>query len=115
MIWLLRLLAIPVFMAIMRRQRASQPAMIQDIEKLNMTQQLKLTWALARDKRVPVLVRPMLLLPAAYMASPIDLLPDFIPVIGRLDDKFVASTTYALLARFVPLAILREHVDRVKS
>jgi uncharacterized membrane protein YkvA (DUF1232 family) len=45
------------------------------------------------------------------MASPIDLLPDFIPVIGKLDDKLVASTAYAVLARFVPPAVLREHVD----
>jgi uncharacterized membrane protein YkvA (DUF1232 family) len=109
--WLLRLLAIPAFIFIIRRQKASRPAMINEIEKLDMNQRLKLTWALARDERVPVLVRPLLLLPAAYIASPIDVLPDFIPVIGKLDDKFVASTTYSLLARFVPPAVLREHID----
>jgi len=110
--WLLRLLAIPVIWLVMRRQRRSRVAIIDDIEKLGMQQRLRLTLALARDKRVPVLVRPLLLLPAAYMASPIDLLPDFIPVIGRMDDKFVASTTYALLARFVAPDVLREHVDK---
>jgi uncharacterized membrane protein YkvA (DUF1232 family) len=113
--WLLRLLAIPAVVFIMRRQKRSRPALIADIEKLDMSRRLKLTWVLARDKRVPVLVRPLLLLPAAYIASPIDLVPDFIPVIGKLDDKFVASTTYALLARFVPPAVLREHVDRAAS
>jgi uncharacterized membrane protein YkvA (DUF1232 family) len=102
-------------MFIMRRQKRTRPALIADIEKLDMSRRLKLTWALARDKRVPLFVRPLLLLPAAYIASPIDLLPDFIPVIGKLDDKFVASTTYALLARFVPPGGLREHVERAAS
>jgi uncharacterized membrane protein YkvA (DUF1232 family) len=110
--WLLRLLAVPALFLIVRRQRATAPAIVGDIEKLSLSRRLKLTWALARDKRVPLLVRPALLLPAAYMASPIDLLPDFIPVVGKIDDKFVSSTAYALLARFVPPAVLREHVDR---
>ena len=113
MAWLLRIAAIPVLMFIVGRQRRTRPAIINDIEKLNWSRRLKLTWALARDKRVPLLVRPMLLVPAAYMASPIDLLPDFIPGIGKLDDKFVSSTAYSLLARFIPPDILREHVDAV--
>ena len=113
MAWLLRIAAIPILMFIVRRQRRSRPAIIADIEKLNWSRRLKLTWALVKDKRVPLLVRPMLLVPAAYMASPIDLLPDFIPGIGKLDDKFVSSTAYSLLARFIPPDILREHVDAV--
>lgn len=108
----LRFLAVPVIWWILRRQRASRSAVIGEIEKLSMNQRLKLTWSLAKDDRVPFLVRPLLLIPAAYMASPIDLIPDFIPGVGRLDDAFVASTSYSLLARFVSPAVLREHVDR---
>jgi uncharacterized membrane protein YkvA (DUF1232 family) len=108
---LLRFLAVPVIWFIVRRQRASRSAVIDEIEKLSLNQRLKLTWNLAKDERVPLLIRPLLILPAAYMASPIDVLPDFIPIVGKLDDAFVASTAYLLLARFVPPAVLREHVD----
>jgi uncharacterized membrane protein YkvA (DUF1232 family) len=47
------------------------------------------------------------------MASPIDVLPDFIPVVGKLDDEFVALAAYSLLVRFVSPDLLREHVDWV--
>ena len=111
--WLLRLLAIPVALVVLRAQGRSQAgALIKDIEKLSTNQRLKLTWALVQDNRVPLFVRPLLVLPAVYIASPIDLVPDFIPVIGRIDDRFVSSTTYSLLARFVPPTVLREHIDR---
>ncbi len=108
---LLRFLAIPVIWMIVRRQRSSRAPVIDEIEKLNFSRRLKLTWSLARDERVPIYVRPLLLLPALYLASPIDVIPDFVPVVGKLDDAFVASTAYSLLVRFVPPAVLREHVD----
>ncbi|TYC49969.1 DUF1232 domain-containing protein [Zoogloea oleivorans] len=40
----------------------------------------------ARDPRTPMIVRGLALFVAAYAFSPIDLIPDFIPVIGYLDD-----------------------------
>lgn len=87
--------------------------MVGEIEKLSHSRRLKLTWSLLRDERVPLYVRPLLLLPGLYMASPIDVLPDFIPVVGKLDDEFVALAAYSLLVRFVSPDLLREHVDWV--
>jgi uncharacterized membrane protein YkvA (DUF1232 family) len=71
---------------------------------------LSLTWRLAKDKRVPLYARPLAVLPAVYMMSPIDVFPDFIPVIGKLDDAFVVSTAYSLLSRLVPDSLLQEHL-----
>jgi uncharacterized membrane protein YkvA (DUF1232 family) len=46
---------------------------------------------LARDPRVPLLRRAQLILLGAYLASPIDLVPDFIPGVGQLDDAAIAA------------------------
>lgn len=52
-------------------------------------------WLIAKDKRTPNSIKFLALIIAAYAFSPIDLIPDFIPVLGYLDDIIV-----------VPLGIL---------
>lgn len=54
----------------------------------------KLAWSLARDERLPRSRRAALLAGAAYLASPIDLVPGIIPVAGQLDDA--AAVLFAL-------------------
>ena len=114
MIILLRLLAIPIVWLIVRRQRATRNETVAAIESLGWNDRLSLTWRLARDSRVPLFARPLALLPALYMMSPIDVLPDFIPVVGKLDDTLVVSTAYALLSRLVPESLLREHLEATR-
>ena len=46
---------------------------------------------------------------AAYAVSPIDLIPDFIPVVGYLDDLILVPLGIALVIRMVPFAIMEEH------
>ena len=53
----------------------------------------------ARDPRTPAYVRVLALLVAAYALSPIDLIPDFIPVIGYLDDLLIVPLGLALVVR----------------
>ena len=60
----------------------------------------------ARDPRTPILVRALAVLIAAYALSPIDLIPDFIPVIGYLDDLLLVPLGLALVVRLTPPAIL---------
>ncbi len=60
----------------------------------------------ARDPRTPVLVRVLAVLTAAYALSPIDLIPDFIPVIGYLDDLFLIPLGLVLVIRLTPPEIL---------
>src|SRR6188474_3237319 len=50
----------------------------------------RLAWALARDPRVSRSRRLAVLAGAAYVISPVDLIPGFIPLAGQLDDLFVA-------------------------
>ncbi|HEX5500981.1 MAG TPA: DUF1232 domain-containing protein [Thermomicrobiales bacterium] len=73
----------------------------------------RLGWRLLRDPRVPSW--PKLLVPALtvlYVLSPIDLLPDFLPVLGQLDDVGVIALALALVAmlvRWSPAPIVAEH------
>jgi len=60
----------------------------------------------ARDPRTPLLVRVLALFVAAYALSPIDLIPDFIPVIGYLDDLLLVPLGLALVVRLIPPEVL---------
>ncbi len=61
----------------------------------------------ARDPRTPCIVRVLAVLIAAYALSPIDLIPDFIPVIGYLDDLLLVVLAYALVMRLTPSEVLQ--------
>jgi len=56
----------------------------------------------ARDPRTPLSVRLLALAVAAYALSPIDLIPDFIPVLGYLDDLIILPALIALTIHFIP-------------
>ncbi|GAB1594576.1 YkvA family protein [Lysobacter claricitrinus] len=59
----------------------------------------------ARDPRTPWGVRLLALGVAAYALSPIDLIPDFIPVLGYLDDLLIVPLGIALVMRWLPAGI----------
>ena len=63
----------------------------------------------ARDPRTPWFVRLLALAVAAYALSPIDLIPDFIPVLGYLDDLLLVPFGLTLAIRLVPPSVLAEH------
>ena len=63
----------------------------------------------ARDPRVPWYAKAVAACVAAYALSPIDLIPDFIPVLGYLDDVLLVPLGIALAIRLIPPPILEEH------
>lgn len=63
----------------------------------------------ARDPRVSWPAKAVAAITVAYALSPIDLIPDFIPVLGYLDDLVLIPMGIALAIRLVPPAILAEH------
>jgi uncharacterized membrane protein YkvA (DUF1232 family) len=63
----------------------------------------------ARDPRVAWPVRLLALAVAAYALSPIDLIPDAIPVLGLLDDAIIVPLGILLVVRLLPPEILAEH------
>ncbi len=58
-----------------------------------------------RDPRVPWYAMLLALLVAAYALSPIDLIPDFIPVVGHLDDLVLVPLGIALTRRLIPAPV----------
>jgi uncharacterized membrane protein YkvA (DUF1232 family) len=65
-------------------------------------------WLAARDPRTPPVARLVALAVAGYAPSPIDLIPDVIPVIGQLDDLIVVPLGIALAIRLVPPELMAE-------
>ena len=63
----------------------------------------------AHDPRVPWYVKAVGLAVAAYALSPIDLIPDFIPVVGYLDDLIIVPLGIAVVVWMIPPAIIAEH------
>ncbi len=62
----------------------------------------------ARDPRTPWYARLLVAAVVAYALSPIDLIPDFVPVIGYLDDLLLIPLGLALAIRLIPPAVLDE-------
>jgi uncharacterized membrane protein YkvA (DUF1232 family) len=62
-----------------------------------------------RDPRVPWYVKVLGAGVVAYALSPIDLIPDFIPVLGYLDELVLLPLGLLLVARLIPQGILDEH------
>ena len=59
-------------------------------------------WKLARDKRTPRAAKWIAFAVIAYAVSPIDLIPDFIPVLGLLDDLVLIPLGIALVVKLTP-------------
>lgn len=70
---------------------------------------LKLVWRLARDPRVPARTKATLFLLGGYLVSPIDIIPDFIPGIGQLDDIAVIAFVLDQLLNRLPEDVVAEH------
>lgn len=63
----------------------------------------------ARDPRVPWYAKALAAVVAAYALSPIDLIPDFVPVLGYLDDLLLLPLGILLVIRLTPPGIMAEH------
>ena len=66
-------------------------------------------WLAVRDPRTPLFAKLVGLLVAAYALSPIDLIPDFIPVLGLIDDAILIPAGVWLFEKLVPAYLLAEH------
>jgi uncharacterized membrane protein YkvA (DUF1232 family) len=67
---------------------------------------LILLWLCCRDDAMPWPPKLIALVTLAYAASPIDLIPDFIPVLGYLDDVILLPLGIALALRLTPAALI---------
>jgi len=76
---------------------------------------IRLLWALLRDGRVPAQQKLILAGIGAYLFFPIDLIPDFVPVLGQLDDLAVVILGLDLFIRSAPADIVEEHLAKISQ
>lgn len=65
-------------------------------------------WLAARDPRVPWHAKAVAAAVAAYALSPIDLIPDFVPLLGYLDDLLIVPLGILLAVRLIPAPVMQE-------
>lgn len=71
----------------------------------------KLLWRLTRDPRVPARSKATLVILMGYVVSPIDIIPDFVPGVGQLDELVIAAFVLDQMLNRVPTEVVREHWD----
>jgi len=59
-----------------------------------------------KDKRTPATAKVLIGITVGYLLSPIDLIPDFIPVLGLLDDLIIVPALIALSIKLIPATVL---------
>ena len=69
----------------------------------------RLVWKLTLDKRVPLFLRMLLPLAIVYAISPVDIVRDRVPVLGRFDDLIFISMALLLLVKLSPREVVDEH------
>jgi uncharacterized membrane protein YkvA (DUF1232 family) len=72
---------------------------------------VKLVARLMKDPRVPARPKALLVVLGAYLVSPIDVIPDFVPGLGQLDDLVLAAFALNQILNRVPDECVREHWD----
>ncbi len=81
----------------------------------NLKRDIVALWLAARDPRVPWYAKALAAAVSAYALSPIDLIPDFIPVLGYLDDLLIVPLGIAAAVRLIPAAVLAELRQRAAA
>lgn len=69
----------------------------------------------ARDPRTPLLAKLLAGAVAAYALSPLDLIPDFIPILGYLDDVVIVSLGMVLVIRLLPPQVLHDAREKAAT
>jgi uncharacterized membrane protein YkvA (DUF1232 family) len=63
----------------------------------------------ARDPRVPWYAKALAICVAGYALSPIDLIPDFVPILGYMDDVVIVPLGILIVIKLIPAEIMAEH------
>jgi uncharacterized membrane protein YkvA (DUF1232 family) len=77
--------------------------------------QARLAVRLFREPRVPALLKAVPVLAGLYLISPIDLVPDFLPGLGQLDDLGVILAALELFVRLCPAGVQAHHREALSQ
>jgi len=76
---------------------------------------LRLAWALFRDRRVGAVIKLLPIMAVIYVISPLDVLPDIIPVVGWVDDLIVAGGLLLLFFILAPRDVVIERLRKARN
>lgn len=93
-----------------RARRALRDPLVRAVLQLPWRSKLTLLRRVMADRRVPLWVKTLIPVLGLYLLSPVDLIPDFVPVLGYLDDVLILGGGLWLLARAVPRTVWESHV-----
>lgn len=96
--------------AVVRSQDDDARALAGRVGRLPWRGKARLAWELLGDPRVPLWLRATIPALVLYLLLPLDVIPDFIPVLGHLDDLLVVALGVGLLVRFTPRDVVEERL-----
>ncbi len=67
------------------------------------------------DKRTPIIAKVLASITVGYLLSPIDLIPDFIPILGLLDDLIIVPLLIKLTLKLIPTHIIEDIKNKIDS
>ncbi len=95
--------------------RTSRGEVLKRIRALPWRRKASLAMRLLKDRRVPWGAKALVPALAGYLAMPLDIIPDFIPVLGQLDDLLIVAAGLWLLVRLTPAAIVEDHLQALEQ
>lgn len=100
-----------------RVQKEKGLSIIQKMKKWakNLKKQLLVLYLAYRDERVPWYAKLFTMLVVAYAFSPIDLIPDFIPILGYLDDLILVPLGVYLALKLIPEEVLEDCKRKIEG
>ncbi|MCK5672409.1 MAG: DUF1232 domain-containing protein [Spirochaetales bacterium] len=81
----------------------------------NLKKEIFVLYYAYQDPKLPLLPKLFIISTVAYALSPIDLIPDFIPVIGYLDDLIILPLMISLSIKLIPVEIMEASREKVEN
>ncbi len=72
-------------------------------------------YSMRKDKRVPRKAKILISIAVGYILSPVDLIPDFIPFLGQLDDILIVPTLVSMALKSIPKELFEEYKKQVQQ
>lgn len=80
-----------------------------------MVGELTIVWKLVRDNRVPLYTKTIPGIVLAYLIIPIDVIPDFLPLLGQIDDLAILMLALRLFVRLAPGEVVKSYEQQMQT
>lgn len=71
--------------------------------------EIRLYFRLFRDQRTPSISKILIIIAVIYLILPIDIVPDFVPFAGQIDDLIIVPIIFMIATFFIPKPVIEEH------